>query len=105
MKLIYDNKEILLIDCISFWQRFKGFMFQKKIDHAILFNNCTSIHTFFMKENIDVIICDKFNVIKYYYKNLKKGKIILPKLDGYKTIELPCNYFNFSVGKKVIIKN
>lgn len=37
--------------------RLKGFMFTKNIDKALLFDRCNSIHTFFMKENIDVIMC------------------------------------------------
>ena len=63
MKLVYKEKEIELIDCVSFYSRLKGFMFKKNINNAILFNKCNSIHTFFMKENIDVIMCDKDNNI------------------------------------------
>ena len=63
MKLIYNNKEIELIDCVSYYSRLKGFMFKKNINNALLFNKCNSIHTFFMKENIDVIMCDKDNNI------------------------------------------
>lgn len=94
MMLIYKNKEIVLVECTTFFSRFKGFMFEKKIDHALLFNRCNSIHTFFMKKNIDVIMCDKENNIKYYFHNLKKNKVILPKKNIYKVIELPVNYFN-----------
>ena len=103
MKLIYDNNEINLIECKSFFSRFKGFMLKKNINHALLFNNCNSIHTFFMKTNIDVIMCDKENNIIYYYNNLKKNKVILPKKNVYKTIELPVNYFNIKINTKIRI--
>ena len=103
MKLIYYDKEINIIDCKSFFSRFKGFMFKKNINHALLFNNCNSIHTFFMKSNIDVIMCDKENNIIYYYNNLKRNKIILPKKNVYKTIELPVNYFNIKINSKIRI--
>lgn len=104
MELIYKNKKINLTECITFFERFKGFMFQKNINKALLFNYCNSIHTFFMKEPIDVIMCNKDNIILYYYKNFKKNKIILPKRGVSKTIELPVNYFEFKVKEGIEIK-
>ena len=103
MKLIYKNKEIELIDCKSFYSRLKGFMFKKNINNALLFNKCNSIHTFFMKENIDVIMCDKDNNILYFYKDLKKNKIIFPKKNVYKVIETPSNYFDIKKNTKIKI--
>ena len=79
MKLVINNKEINLINCITFRQRLLGFMMKKKADYALIFPNCNSIHTFFMKMNIDVIMCDKDNNILYVYNNLKPNKVILPK--------------------------
>ena len=76
-------------------------MFSKEIKHALLFNKCNSIHTFFMKCNIDVIMCDKDNNILYYFNNLGKNKVILPKKGVYKTIELPVGYFNVKINEKI----
>jgi len=104
MKLIYQNKEINLIDCKSFFSRFKGFMLTKNIDKALLFNNCNSIHTFFMKKNIDVILCNKDNETLYYYNNLSPNKIILPKKNVSKVFELPTNYFNIKLNERMEIK-
>lgn len=101
MKLMYDNKDIELIECKSFFSRLKGFMLKKEIDMALLFNKCNSIHTFFMKSNIDVIMCSKDNIVLYYYHNLGKNKIILPKKNVYKTIELPVGYFNIKTNEKI----
>ena len=101
MKLIYDDREIKIIECRSFFSRFMGFMFRKKIDCALLFNKCNSIHTFFMKENIDVIMCDKDDNILYYYNNLGKNKVILPRKNVYKTIELPVGYFDIKINNKI----
>jgi hypothetical protein len=98
MKLKYHNKQIELKNCISFYSRFKGFMGTKHIDKALLFEKCNSIHTFFMKQNIDVILCDKNNKILYYYNNLSHNKVILPKKNVSKVFETPANYFNIEVG-------
>ena len=100
MKLIYNDKEIELIECKSFYSRLKGFMFKKNINHALLFNRCNSIHTFFMKENIDVIMCDKDNYILYFYKNLPKNRIILPKKKVKKVYETPSEYFDINMKTK-----
>lgn len=103
MKLIYDGKEINIKNCNNFFSRLMGFMFKKNINYALLFNNCNSIHTFFMKSNIDVIMCDKDNNILYYYNNLEKNKIILPKKNVSKVIELPVNYFKIKINNKIRI--
>ena len=103
MKLIYDNKDIELYECKSFFSRLRGFMFKKNISNALLFDRCNSIHTFFMKENIDVIMCDKDNNILYYYKNIGKNKVILPKKGIRKVFETPSGYFDIEIGKKMII--
>ena len=105
MKIVYKNKELNIKECKSFYDRFMGFMGKRNIDHGLLFNRCSSIHTFFMKEKIDVIMLDKDNNIKYIYKSLGKNKIILPKRNVYKTIELPINYFDFKIDEKLIIKD
>ena len=103
MKLIYNNKEIEIYECKTFYSRLKGFMFSKVIDKALLFNKCNSIHTFFMKKNIDVIMCDKNNTILYYYHDLGKNKIILPKKGVSKVIELPVDYYKIKIKDKIKI--
>ena len=103
MKLVYKNKDIDLYECKNFFSRLKGFMFTKNIDKALLFDRCNSIHTFFMKENIDVIMCDEDNKILFYYKDLPRGKIILPKCGVKRVFETPSGYFDIEVGKRMII--
>lgn len=103
MKLEYNNKTIQLTECKSFFSRLIGFMFKKEINKALLFNKCNSIHTFFMKSNIDVIMCDKNNKILYYYNNLNKNKIIMPKKNVSKTIELPVNFFDIKINTEIKI--
>ena len=104
MKLSYQNKQISLTECKSFFSRFKGFMLTKNINKALLFDNCNSIHTFFMKENIDVILCNKNNQILYYYNNFPPNKVILPKKKVTKVFELPPNYFNIKINDRLEIK-
>ena len=88
---IGNFQNIKIYECINFYNRLTGLMFKKNINYGLLFKKCNSIHTFFMKENIDVIMTDKNNKILYYYNNLKPNKIILPKKGVYNTYEFPAN--------------
>ena len=98
MYLCYNNQKIELCCQDGFKNRLMGIMFKKdKLNKALYFKRCNSIHTFFMKSNIDVIMCDKNYKVLYFYKNLPKNRIILPKKNVYIVIETPSNYFNVKV--------
>lgn len=91
MKLKLNKKSIEIKIYNSFLKKLIGLMFKRNFKYGICIENCNSIHTFFMKENIDIIMTDKkYNVI-YVYNNLKKNRIILPKKNVYYTFELPSN--------------
>lgn len=91
---IGNNKyQIEIKEASTFFQKLKGFMGQKNINNGLRFKT-NGIHTFFMKEKIDVILTDKKNTIKYLFKSLSKNKIILPKKNIYYTYELPKNTIN-----------
>ena len=87
--------------CNKFHDRLFGLMFKKNINYGLCFPKCNSIHTFFMFENIDVIMTDKNYNILYIYKNLNPNKIILPKKNVYYTFELPTNKFDFNINDKI----
>jgi len=90
MKLVINNKEINIKNCTSFKDRLLGFMFKKDINTGLLFENCNSIHTLFMKEEIDVIGVDNNNIVVGYKKCLKPYRFL--KINGAKkVIELPSN--------------
>lgn len=105
---MYLEKNMAKIDLImakNIFLRFKGFMFKRNIDYALCFPRCNSIHTFFMKENIDVYMTDRDFKILYVYKELSKNKIILPKPKVYYTFELPINKIDYKVNEKIKIKD
>lgn len=47
MRLLYNDKEIVLYECKSFFSRLKGFMFTKNYDKALLFDRCNMYSYFF----------------------------------------------------------
>lgn len=88
----------------TFFKRLKGLMFKKTpINDIYLFPKCSSIHTYFMKQNIDVCIIDKNNVITYVKSDVKKRSIIIKK--GYSTLEMPLGTSQYlKVGNKLNTK-
>lgn len=104
MFIIIDKNKLPIKICDNFKDRLLGLMFKKEIKEGYLFPNCNSIHTFFMRSKIDVIMTDKNNQILYIYKNLKPWKIIWPQKNVYNTIELPPHYAKkFSINEKIKI--
>ena len=76
MKIIIDDKDIEIKKANTLFKRFKGLMGKKNITYGMMFKKCNSIHTFFMKENIDVIGLDNTNTIIYKCVNLEKNKVL-----------------------------
>lgn len=101
MKVIVDNNEIELVYANTFLKKLKGFMFQKNIKNCLRIKT-NSIHTFFMKKPIDIIMTDQQNNVLYIFKNVKKNKIIIkPKV--YYTYEFPNNFIKNDI-KKIDLK-
>jgi len=93
MYLKTNNKKFEIITANSFYKRLTGLIGHKNIDFGMLFPKCNSIHTYFMKENIDIVGLDENNEVIYKYENLDKNRIIKINNDIKKTsiLELPAN--------------
>ena len=104
MKIIINNKTFNLEIANTFFKKFLGLMGKKNIKTGYFFPKTKSIHTFFMKEHIDVLLCDNDNTILYYYSNLSPNKIILPKKGVSKVYEIPVGYFDIKINEKVVLK-
>ena len=95
MYLIINNKKYKINDYSNIINKTKGLMFKKeKIKDIYLFKKCNAIHTFFMKQNIDICMIDKNNKIIYLESNVKKNKIIIKK-EAYSTLECPLNTIKY----------
>ena len=101
MKLIVNNEEFNLVIAKSFFKKLKGLMFKKEINENLVFVHCSSIHTFFMKKNIDVLFFDKDKKLLKVYKDIKKNKILTCK-NAYYTVELLSNKVNIDGDIKLI---
>ena len=77
----------------TFKEKLTGLSFQKNINHGILIPNCNHIHTFFMKENIDVLFIDNRNCVLYKYQNMAPGRTfkVYEDINKISVLELPKN--------------
>ena len=103
MEILINNKKFNLDVANSFTKRLFGLMGKKEINNGIFFPKTRSIHTFFMRDNIDIIMINKDNIVVYFKKNLKKNKIVIKK-EAYHTIELPKDSINnLNIGDKLTV--
>ncbi len=101
MKLKCNGKKLEIKNATGFKTRLLGLMGQKDISYGILFPNCRSIHTFFMKEEIDVLGINEENQVIFIYRNVPKNKMVRVDKKAKKTsiLELPNNASQgFSIG-------
>lgn len=108
MKLLIDNQEIIEVKFAdTTFSRMKGLMGKKNIDFALFFNKCNNIHTFFMKEPIDVIYIDKNSIIVGIENPIVPWRIGKIVFKAKSLIELPkntINKYNINIGQKVNFK-
>ena len=103
MEIIINKEKISLNVADTFQKRLFGLMGKRHIQTGLFFPKTRSIHTFFMKTNIDIIMLDKNNKIIYFEKNVSKNRIIIKK-KAYHTIELPSNTINnLNLGEEITI--
>lgn len=89
----------------TFFGRLSGYMFRKEPHHeALMFQPCNSIHTFFMKFNIDVLFLDENMEIIKKVEDLPPRRIIMPIKGSSIVIEGKAGIFrNCKVGVRLSI--
>lgn len=88
MYVVINNKKYDIEYMNTFFKRLKGLMLKKdKINKIYVFPRCCSIHTYFMKQNIDVCMLDKNYKVTYVKENLVPNRILIK--NGYYTLEMP----------------
>lgn len=83
--------------------KLQGLAFRKKM-FPVFFKTRFGIHTYFVKEPIDIVILDDFNVIKKVYIGMKPWRIFVwdPQYTG--VLEMPkgtIERLQFKVGQKI----
>jgi uncharacterized membrane protein (UPF0127 family) len=75
----------------SHWQKLWGLMFKRSLpaSEALLLDNCRSIHSCFMRINIDVIFVDKSGTIVYLIDNMQPWQFSKFVRRGRAVLECP----------------
>lgn len=94
-------EDVLIAD--NFISRFKGYMLQKEPKHrAILIKPCNSIHTFFMKFDIDVLFLNGNREVIKKLVALEPRKIIMPIKEAKMVLEGEAGIFeNIEIGDRI----
>ncbi|MBR3140775.1 MAG: DUF192 domain-containing protein [Methanobrevibacter sp.] len=92
--------KIILAD--SIFKRFKGLMCIKEFKDCLLFTNLkdSSIHTMFMRFEIDIYFIDK-NKIVFEKTSLKPWKFYRPKKQAKYILETKKGKLNLKIGDKL----
>lgn len=94
MKRIKSDFKIIQAD--GFLKIFLGFMFKRSAEYALLFKNCRSVHTFFMRFEIDIVFIDKSGNILSIKHNVKPWRVVLPVKHTYSILEIP-SFLNYEI--------
>lgn len=90
-----------IITAKTYMQKLTGLMGKKNINYGMFFPGVSSIHTFFMKESIDVIGLNDAMIVTSIYENVKPNKILILKNASH-TLELPKGESkHYHIGQKV----
>ena len=90
-----------IITAKTYMQKLTGLMGKKNINYGLFFPGVSSIHTFFMKESIDVIGLNDAMIVTSIYENVKPNKILILKNANH-TLELPKGESkHYHIGQKV----
>jgi uncharacterized membrane protein (UPF0127 family) len=76
-------------EATGFFGRFSGFMLKKQCNYALLFTGCTSVHTFFMLFDLDIVFLDKSGQIIHIKRKVKPWRIVLPVRGAVDILEIP----------------
>lgn len=98
-KTTHQKFNIKITYADTFYRRFKGLMGKKKIDFAMLFLNLTdsSIHTLFMRFDIDVYFLDE-NKTVFDKTTLKPWKFYRPSKKAEYVLETKKDELKIKIG-------
>ena len=93
LKLLINKQYLEIKEALTYKYRLIGLIGKTNINYGMYFPKCNSIHTFFMKEAIDVIGLNENQEIIFLEPNLKPNKLVFIHHSLKKTsiLELPNN--------------
>lgn len=93
MRLLNTSKNLVIVNNLeraeSLFARLKGLLGRTSLacDSALWIDECSSIHTFFMRFAIDVVFVDSSLKVKKVFTDIQPWRIILPVWGARSVIE------------------
>lgn len=80
MKIKLEDKIFEIKSCTNLKDRFLGMMGKKKpLPYGFYFPNCSSLHTCFMRQTIDIIMIDSSHTVIAFFSQVKPWRFIHQK--------------------------
>ena len=82
------------------WARFAGLQFRAALPAGagLLLTPCPSVHTFFMRFAIDVVLLDRGGCVVAVRRRVHPWRIVPPVWRAYATLELPADSADLAPG-------
>ncbi|MBR1609934.1 MAG: DUF192 domain-containing protein [Methanobrevibacter sp.] len=101
-KTTHELINIKIVFADNFFKRFKGLMLKKDADFGLVFTNLvdSSIHTYFMRFDIDIYFIDENKVI-FEKATLKPWRFYKPQKNAEYILETEKDKLKLKVGEKL----
>jgi uncharacterized membrane protein (UPF0127 family) len=101
-----DSGSVIATDVFianSFWHRLRGLQFKREVPpgHAFILPGCNSVHTCFMRFDIDVIFVDKNWRVLMVFKGVTPFRFIKPQRGAYAAIEIKAGQADVCAGHRL----
>ena len=89
------------------WSRMKGLQLRRSLTPGagLLLVPCASVHTFFMRFAIDVVLLNRRGYVLAIDRAVKPWRFVLPVPGAYATLELPAGSAEFQVGDVLCLES
>lgn len=105
--LLYDNGRLLdrVNVADTFLERLRGLMFRRNIKEGLLLSPCSQVHTYFMREAIDVVYLDRSGQVLSVETAMEPRKIGWYIHGSYCVLELPAHrWAQYNCGNVIDIR-
>ncbi|MFN4259627.1 MAG: DUF192 domain-containing protein [Gemmataceae bacterium] len=90
----------------NYWSRFWGLQFRKELPAGagMLLVPCPSVHTFWMRFAIDVLLLDKQGQVLAVRHHVRPWRVVWPVRHSHATLELPADTATVAVNSVLTIE-
>ena len=106
-QLIEQSTGAILVESLEladrFWSRLVGLQFRSSLPagHGLLLVPCSSLHTFFVRFAIDLVILDRRGEVVAVRKQVRPWRVVLPIRHAHAILEMPSGAAHVQPGQRL----